>query len=127
VFKVFRDPSVRFAGKTGSFGGAFRNEVGVAEFPDGRRYAIAVFTKGLALYSHQRGIDDAIGVAAGLAVDALRSARARLPRIQSGSPMSRTQGLWARSARTSGTVSCSSAGASTMTSIKSPALYNAPA
>jgi beta-lactamase class A len=74
IARGFRDPSVRFAGKTGSFGGAFRNEVGVAEFPDGRRYAIAVFTKGLAPYSHQRDIDDAIGVAAGMAVEALRCA-----------------------------------------------------
>jgi beta-lactamase class A len=74
IARGFRDPSVRFAGKTGSFGGAFRNEVGVAEFPDGCRYAIAVFTEGRALYSRQRDIDDAIGDAARVAVDALRSA-----------------------------------------------------
>lgn len=75
VARGFRDSEVRFSGKTGSFGGAFRNEVGVVEFPDGSRYAIAVFTKAHALYSRQRDIDDAIGVAAGLAVEALRAER----------------------------------------------------
>jgi beta-lactamase class A len=35
---------VRTAGKTGSWMG-WKNEIGVAEFPDGGRYAIAVFTR----------------------------------------------------------------------------------
>jgi len=39
----FRD-EVRVAGKTGSFMG-WKNEAGVAEFPEGGRYAIAVFTR----------------------------------------------------------------------------------
>ena len=76
IARAFADPDVRFSGKTGSFGGAFRNEAGVAEFPDGGRYAIAVFTKAHELYARQREIDDAIGAAAGIAVGALRASSA---------------------------------------------------
>jgi beta-lactamase class A len=73
IARGFRDPNVGFSGKTGTFGGAFRNEVGVVEFPDGDRYAIAIFTRAHALYERQLDIDDAIGVAAGLAVATLRA------------------------------------------------------
>lgn len=72
IARGFRDANVRFSGKTGSFGGAFRNEVGVVELPDGSRYALAIFTRAHALYERQRDIDDAIGTAAGQAVEALR-------------------------------------------------------
>lgn len=75
IARGFPDADVRFSGKTGSFGGAFRNEVGVVEFPDGGRYAVAIFTRAHALYARQGDIDDAIGVAAGLAVESLRKAR----------------------------------------------------
>ncbi len=74
IARGFRTQGVRFSGKTGTFGGAFRNEAGVVEFPDGGRYAIAVFTRADALYERQRDIDDAIGVAAAAAVDLLRLA-----------------------------------------------------
>jgi beta-lactamase class A len=73
IVRGFRDPDVRFSGKTGTFGGAFRNEVGVLELPDGGRYAVAVFTRAHALYERQYDIDEAIGVAARLAVDSLRA------------------------------------------------------
>jgi beta-lactamase class A len=75
IARGFGSPSagVRFSGKTGTFGGAFRNEVGVVELArGGGRYAVAVFTRAHALYERQREIDDAIGVAAGLAVESLR-------------------------------------------------------
>lgn len=72
IARGFRDANVRFSGKTGSFGGAFRNEVGVVDLPDGSRYALAIFTRAHALYERQRDIDDAIGTAAGQAVEALR-------------------------------------------------------
>jgi beta-lactamase class A len=75
IARGFSDPDIRFSGKTGSFGGAFRNEAGVVEFPDGGRYAVAIFTRAHALYARQREIEDAIGVAAGRAVGALREAR----------------------------------------------------
>ena len=75
IARPFTDPDVRFSGKTGSFGGAFRNEVGVVEYPDGGRYALAIFTKAHALYTRQREIDDAIGFAAAMAVEALRRER----------------------------------------------------
>ena len=70
----FRDPRIRVSGKTGSFGGAFRNEAAVVEYPDGDRYAVAVFTRGHELYERQADIEDAIGTAAHLAVAELRVA-----------------------------------------------------
>jgi beta-lactamase class A len=66
---------VRFAGKTGSFGGRYRNEAGVFEFPDGGRYAVSVFTRGHELYTGSLDIDDTIGEAARIAVTELRSHR----------------------------------------------------
>ena len=74
IARGFRDAGVRFSGKTGSFGGAFRNEVGVLEYPAGRHYAIAVFTRAHVPHTRWGDIDDAIGAAARLAVDALRGA-----------------------------------------------------
>jgi beta-lactamase class A len=73
IARAFKnDPDVRFAGKTGTFGGRFRNEAGVFAFPDGGRYAISVFTSGYALYERPRDIDDAIGEASRIAIEALR-------------------------------------------------------
>jgi beta-lactamase class A len=67
----FRLP-VRVAAKSGSLAGVVRNEIGVISYPDGRRYAAAVFTRS------QPGSDDiaissAIGTATARAVTALRT------------------------------------------------------
>lgn len=72
IARAFQESDVSFSGKTGTFGGAFRNEAGVFEFPDGRRYAVAVFARAHRLYERRRDIDDAIGAAARVAVDELR-------------------------------------------------------
>ena len=57
--------------KSGSFGGAIRNEIGVVELPGAVRYAVAVFTRSQALYEREHEINDAIGAAARIAVDAV--------------------------------------------------------
>lgn len=63
----FRSP-VGVAAKSGGLAGVVRNEIGVATYPNGQRYAIAVFTRA------QPGADDAaIGAAAAAGVAALRS------------------------------------------------------
>ncbi|TVU60895.1 serine hydrolase [Paenarthrobacter nitroguajacolicus] len=67
------DDGVVVAGKTGTLP-AIRNEVGVVTYPDGRRYAVAVFTRATTLSDTQPGIDASIGKAARLAVDLLRGA-----------------------------------------------------
>jgi beta-lactamase class A len=74
VARGFPESGVRFSGKTGSFGGAFRNEVGVVAFPDGGRYAVAVFTRAHRLYERGYEIDAAIAQASALAVASLRNA-----------------------------------------------------
>jgi beta-lactamase class A len=66
----FRLP-VQVAAKSGSLVGVVRNEIGVVSYPDGRRYAAAVFTR------TRPGADDvaisrAIGAAAARGVAALR-------------------------------------------------------
>lgn len=68
----FRRP-VRVAAKSGSLLGVVRNEIGVVSYPDGRRYAAAVFTRS-PLGSDDAGINRAIGAAAARAVAALRAA-----------------------------------------------------
>ena len=65
-------PDVAVAGKTGTMPG-LRNEIGVATYPDGTHYALAVFTVGDYQSLRQPGIDRAIGAAAKAAVDQLRS------------------------------------------------------
>jgi beta-lactamase class A len=64
---------VKVAGKTGSLLG-WKNEAGVAEFPDGSRYAIAVFTRLREPPEEMRatGQDAVIGAAAAAAVRWLR-------------------------------------------------------
>jgi beta-lactamase class A len=59
--------------KSGSFGGAIRNEIGVVELPGVGRFAVAVFTRGHELYEREHEINDAIGAAARIAVDAVGS------------------------------------------------------
>ncbi|WP_248958297.1 serine hydrolase [Sphaerisporangium perillae] len=60
------------SGKTGSLP-TLRNEVGVVEYPDGGRYAVAVFTRSIGTAQLQPRADAAIGTAARAAIDHLRS------------------------------------------------------
>ncbi|MDT7802541.1 MAG: beta-lactamase class [Actinomycetota bacterium] len=62
---------VTIAAKTGTLP-AVRNEAGVVSFPDGRRFAVAVFTRADSLDERQPAVDAGIGAAARLAVDHLR-------------------------------------------------------
>jgi beta-lactamase class A len=62
---------VTLAAKTGTLPG-IRNEAGVASFPDGKRYAVAVFTRSATYVDRQPAVDTAIGRAAFAAVSALR-------------------------------------------------------
>lgn len=63
---------VRVHGKTGTLR-TLRHEVGVVEYPDGGRYALAVFTRAAATAITLPAADAAIGTTARLAVDALRA------------------------------------------------------
>ncbi|MFD3517496.1 serine hydrolase [Streptomyces sp. NPDC058657] len=65
---------VHVAGKTGSLP-TLRNEVGVVEYPDGGRYAVAVFTRAASTAATLPPADAVIGTTARLAVDALRAGR----------------------------------------------------
>ena len=62
---------VRTSGKTGTLP-FIRNEVGVVEYPDGGRYAVAVFTVAHDSTLHHPDRDRLIGTLARLAVDQLR-------------------------------------------------------
>jgi len=62
---------VRVSGKTGTML-TIRNEVGLVEYPDGGRYAVAVCTRSATVAAVQPAADAVIGTAARLAVDALR-------------------------------------------------------
>jgi beta-lactamase class A len=64
-------PPVRLAATSGGLAGVVRNEVGVISYPDGRRYAAAVFTRSRP-GSDDAAINAAIGAAAARAVAALR-------------------------------------------------------
>lgn len=63
---------VRIAAKTGTLP-TWRNEAGVVTYPDGRRYAVAVFTRAASLADRQPLVDASIGRAAFAAVEALRT------------------------------------------------------
>ncbi|MBC6462921.1 serine hydrolase [Actinomadura sp. HBU206391] len=65
-------PQVRVAAKTGTLPG-HHIEAGVAEYPDGGRYAIAIFAKTKMLNTRRIDVDLAMGEAARTAVEALRS------------------------------------------------------
>ena len=67
------DDEVKTSGKTGTLP-TIRNEVGVVEYPDGGRYAVAVFTRSSSLAMKNPAADAVIGRAARLAVDTLRGA-----------------------------------------------------
>lgn len=60
------------AGKTGTLP-AIRNEVGVVNYPDGKRYAVAVFTKARSYEWRRPPIDAVIGKTARMAVEHLRA------------------------------------------------------
>ncbi|MFD0888065.1 serine hydrolase [Streptosporangium algeriense] len=63
---------VRISGKTGTLWGV-RNEAGVLEYPDGRRYAAAVFLRTGSFGLRLPKADAAIGRAARVAIDHLRA------------------------------------------------------
>ncbi|MFI2372744.1 serine hydrolase [Streptomyces sp. NPDC018833] len=63
---------VRIAAKTGTLPG-LHNEVGVAAYPDGGRYAVAVFARTPDPVANRTRTDVAIGTAAWTAVDFLRA------------------------------------------------------
>ena len=65
-------PDVQVAAKSGSWLRVVRNEVGVAEYPDGRRYAIAIFTRAGLPAARRPDVDRAIGESAVHAVESLR-------------------------------------------------------
>jgi beta-lactamase class A len=62
---------VAVSGKTGTLP-TLRTESGVVEYPDGRRYAVAVFTRSFSTALIQPRADAVIGTAARMAVDHLR-------------------------------------------------------
>ncbi|MFG2056794.1 serine hydrolase [Micromonospora sp. NPDC048930] len=64
-------PGVRVAGKTGNLPG-LHLEAGVAEYPDGGRYAVLVFGRTERLSVRRIDVDLALGEAARTAVEALR-------------------------------------------------------
>ncbi|SCL17396.1 beta-lactamase class A [Micromonospora pallida] len=66
-------PDVRVAGKTGTLPG-LHIEAGVVEYPDGGRYAVAVFAQTQRLTARRIDVDLAMGEAARTAVEALRAA-----------------------------------------------------
>lgn len=70
----FPDDRVRVSGKTGTIA-HLRNEAGVVEYPDGGRYAVAVFVASPTPALRNPRADRAIGDAARIAVDGLRAAR----------------------------------------------------
>lgn len=63
---------VTLAGKTGTLPSVF-NEVAVVTYPDGGRYAVAVYTRCSSYSLRQPAVDRAIATAGRLAVDALRA------------------------------------------------------
>lgn len=63
---------VRVSGKTATLP-TLRHEAGVVEYPDGGRYAVAVFTRAASTAAILPAADAVIGSAARIAVDALRS------------------------------------------------------
>ena len=63
---------VTLAAKTGTLPG-IRNEAGVVTYPDGARYAVAVFTRADSYVDRRPEVDGVIGAAAFTAVEALRS------------------------------------------------------
>ncbi len=70
---------VRVAAKSGGVGGLVTNDVGVVQLPDGRRYAVAVFTRAIVPGRTERApAMAAIGAAARLAVEYLGANQTRV-------------------------------------------------
>jgi beta-lactamase class A len=65
-------PDVLISGKTGQLGNAIRNEIGVVEYPQGDRYAVAVFTRFDPNATPRPDGDRTIGSAAAFAVEQIR-------------------------------------------------------
>lgn len=63
---------VRIAAKTGTLP-TWRNEAGVVTYPDGRQYAVAVFTRAASLAERQPRVDASIGLAGFAAIEHLRA------------------------------------------------------
>lgn len=63
---------VQIAAKTGTVP-TWRNEAGVVTYPDGRRFAVAVFTRAFSPDDRQPAVDASIGAAAFAAIEHLRS------------------------------------------------------
>jgi beta-lactamase class A len=70
----FTDDSIRISGKTGTIG-VVRNEIGVVEYPDGRRFAIAVFLRTDRFAYRQPDADRLIGTVGRLLADELTAVR----------------------------------------------------
>lgn len=68
----FPEPDITTAGKTGTLL-LWRCEAGVAIYPDGRRYVVAVYVRSRRAQPKNYPADTVIGVAARAAVDALRA------------------------------------------------------
>ena len=64
---------VTVAAKSGTLFGVIRNEAGVIEFPDGRRYAAAVFTRADTAWVGENEINATIGRTAAEAVRRIRA------------------------------------------------------
>lgn len=64
-------PPTRVSAKSGGLLGIYRHEVGVIEYPDGRRYIAAVFTRATEASHGAGAINSAIGTAAARAIDLL--------------------------------------------------------
>jgi Ser/Thr protein kinase RdoA (MazF antagonist) len=61
-------PPARVSAKSGSLLGVYRNEIGVIEYPDGRWYTAAVFTRTTDSNRDEGAVNAAIGRAAARAV-----------------------------------------------------------
>jgi beta-lactamase class A len=66
-------PPARVYAKSGSLVGVVRNEIGIIEYPDGPRYAAAVFARARRPWRGDAAINAAIGATAAAAVGMLRS------------------------------------------------------
>lgn len=66
----FPSDEIKVSGKTGTIG-VVRNEVGVVEYPDGKRYAASVFLRTKELRFRNPDADRLIGAVARILVDAL--------------------------------------------------------
>jgi beta-lactamase class A len=71
----FPDDAVKISGKTGTLLGVVRNEIGVVEFRDHRRYAVAVFARTRQVQYRHPAADKLIGTVGRLLVDHLASLR----------------------------------------------------